>query len=117
MDGIASNTSEEQQDMSQEPAAFDGGTQCNDESKTENQVKEYPAAELIANTCKEEYMRLINTYTITNDNNRIAHDNTMSFFLYTKCCITEEIVKATIKTMAKGPFNPVATAPKIKRLT
>ena len=62
MDGIGSNTSEEQQDMSQEPAAFDGGTQCNDESKTENQVKEYPAAELIANTCKEEYMRLINTY-------------------------------------------------------
>ena len=62
MDVIGSNTSEEQQDMSQEPVAFDGGTQCNDESKTENQVKEYPAAELIANTCKEEYMRLINTY-------------------------------------------------------
>lgn len=62
MDGIGSNTAEEQQDMSQEQAAFDGGTQCNDESNTENQIKEYPAAELIANTCKEEYMRLINTY-------------------------------------------------------
>lgn len=62
MEGIGSNTAEEQQDMSQEPVALDARTQCNDESNTENQVKEYPAAELIANTCKEEYMRLINTY-------------------------------------------------------
>lgn len=33
-----------------------------DNSDMENQNEVYPAAELIANTCKEEYMRLINTY-------------------------------------------------------
>ena len=54
---------EEQQVTCDNSAIIEESQQAEGESgNDENQNKENPSAELIAETCKEEYMRLINTY-------------------------------------------------------
>lgn len=54
---------EEQQVTCDNSAVIEESQQAEGESvNDENQNKENPSADLIAETCKEEYMRLINTY-------------------------------------------------------